>query len=60
MDGRHRRRDIAHHHPQVRKHGSEWTWTCDCGSTSLLYTQARRTWRRAILEALGHSTQIAA
>jgi hypothetical protein len=60
MDGRHRRRDIAHHHPQVRKNGSDWMWTCDCGATSSLYVRTRRPWRRAVVEALRHSTEIAA
>lgn len=60
MDARHRRRDIAHHHPRVRKNGRDWVWTGECGATSSLFLRTRRPWRRAIVEALGHSTEIAA
>ena len=60
MDARHRRRDIAHHHPRVRRDGRDWRWTCGCGAMSSLYVRTRRTWHQALIEALGHSTEIAA
>jgi len=60
MNGRHGRRDIAHHHPRVTKNGRSWAWACDCGATSSLVSRRHRKWHEAIVEALGHSTEIAA
>jgi hypothetical protein len=56
----HGRRDIAHHHPRVTKNRSGWTWSCGCGATCSLITRVHLSWHQAMVEALGHSTEIAA
>ncbi|MEO7420846.1 MAG: hypothetical protein ABIU87_00435 [Ornithinibacter sp.] len=58
--GPHRsRRDLSHHHPRVLLGpGGSWEWDCACGSHA--GRRIRRSWRLALIEALAHSTQLAA
>lgn len=57
---RHRsRRDLSHHHPRVlRDTSGSWEWDCPCGGHA--GRRIRRSWRLALIEALAHSTQLAA
>lgn len=62
VQGQHRRRhfDTGHHHPAVRKHGSQWAWNCDCGGSSCRTGPHPLDWHQALVEALRHSATIAA
>jgi hypothetical protein len=57
---RHSHLDRAHHHPAVRNVRGRWTWVCACGGASCRTTQLQPNWRRAMVEALFHATQLAA
>ena len=57
---RHTRRDRGHHHPEVHKVAGRWAWACGCGGASCRAEVARLTWHEAVVEALQHSTTIAA
>lgn len=52
-------RDIAHHHPSVRREYDCWVWECGCGGASRRTGQTPRTWRQAVIEALRHSEALA-
>ncbi|KQU68232.1 hypothetical protein ASC58_11790 [Phycicoccus sp. Root101] len=52
--------DTAHHHPVVSKARGSWTWTCECGGAHCRTDLNRLSWRRVVVEALAHSTTIAA
>lgn len=55
-----RRRDHHHHHPKVEQlPPGVWQWRCSCGGHSARNGSARP-WRLILIEALGHSEQIAA
>lgn len=54
------RRDRGHHHPEVHKVGTGWSWACPCGGASCRTGLVHLTWRQAMVEALLHSTAIAA
>jgi len=54
------RRDRGHHHPEVHKVGTRWSWVCTCGGASCRTAVEHLTWRQAVVEALRHSTTIAA
>jgi hypothetical protein len=56
----HSRQDHGHHHPEVHKVGDRWAWACGCGGASCRAGVAHRTWHEAMVEALRHSTTIAA
>ncbi|MEO5609515.1 MAG: hypothetical protein ABIQ61_06075 [Ornithinibacter sp.] len=57
--GRRARRDSSHHHPRVLQDTSgSWEWDCPCGGHA--GRRIRRSWRLALIEALAHSTQLAA
>jgi len=53
--------DTAHHHPEVlRTLDGRWTWTCSCGGAARRTAPTPTTWRRALIDALRHSTELAA
>jgi hypothetical protein len=52
--------DRSHHHPEVHKVQGRWSWTCGCGSASCRTGLVRLSWHDAMVEALRHSTTIAA
>jgi hypothetical protein len=52
--------DPAHHHPRVHAHGGGWVWSCSCGSRACRTSAPPSAWRSAVVEALRHSTQLAA
>ncbi|HET7280577.1 MAG TPA: hypothetical protein VFJ22_21085 [Dermatophilaceae bacterium] len=56
----HPHRDLAHHHPAVHKVQGKWVWACTCGGASCRTSTAGLSWRHAVIEALLHSTSIAA
>lgn len=56
-----RRVDVSHHHPEVcRVSGGGWGWTCSCGASAPRRPLTPNNWRRALIEALNHSSQLAA
>ena len=56
-----RNADPAHHHPRIhRVRGGGWVWSCSCGSRTCRTTPPPSSWRRTLVEALRHSTQLAA
>jgi hypothetical protein len=52
--------DAAHHHPNVHAHGGGWVWSCSCGSRTGRTSAPPASWRVAVVEALRHSTELAA
>ncbi|GAB3441471.1 hypothetical protein GCM10027517_17520 [Phycicoccus ginsengisoli] len=54
------RRDRHHHHPEVRKVSGRWAWVCGCGSASCRTRFDPLTWHEVVVDALRHSTTIAA
>jgi hypothetical protein len=52
--------DAAHHHPTVHTHGGGWVWSCSCGSRTCRTSAPPSSWRVAVVEALRHSTELAA
>ena len=52
--------DPAHHHPRVQRVRGGWVWSCSCGSRTCRTTAPPSSWRRTLVEALRHSTQLAA
>ena len=60
MQATHRRRDVAHHHPHIVKNGFGWGWVCACGASSSLSSGTHLTWHQAVVQAMVHSTEIAA
>ena len=55
-----RHADVAHHHPGVLRTHDGWAWACSCGAATPRVGPAPVTWRRAFIDALRHSTQLAA
>jgi hypothetical protein len=55
-----RNTDPAHHHPSIHAHGGGWVWSCACGSRTCRTSAPPASWRLALVEALRHSTQLAA
>jgi hypothetical protein len=53
-------RDLAHHHPRIRKVGrGTWVWECSCGGASRRSGGQPLAWPTAMVEALLHSQLIA-
>ncbi len=53
------RRDPSHHRPSVaRTRSGSWEWDCACGGHA--GRRVPHTWRQAVVEALVHSTHVAA
>ena len=59
MKGHGHHRDTAHHHPSVHRERGGWVWECGCGGASRRTDREGRTWRQAVIEALGHSAALA-
>ena len=56
-----RHTDAAHHHPRVHRGPlGTWSWVCSCGGAACRTSTASPSWRQALVEALSHSTRIAA
>lgn len=56
----HRHLDTAHHHPVISKARDAWTWSCACGSAHCRTDLSQQSWHRVMVEALAHSTSLAA
>ncbi|HET7474801.1 MAG TPA: hypothetical protein VFJ97_02110 [Dermatophilaceae bacterium] len=55
-----RHTDVAHHHPGVVRSADGWAWVCPCGAAAARIPATPTTWRRALIGALRHSTELAA